>query len=451
MTMKEFVSVWTLKQGILHEEKNNNKKNDVIDGYELLQNVCKSQNIVNSPTHMFLTTPNVFFEIYWPTLRNWLHRQIFELDFENPLRLSQELKFEFIVPSEEKIPDYLFICGLSDYIPKLEIKLKDEVQFIIKVDHITRLVEEKIREVDLSSYKKILKNLNDKQNIQDPEQFLRVVIKNIIKNEIPLFIFIADKLLPKDICVLTITCVGNPFKFYNDKELLNFEKKFLSNYEIHLPTGSTYKKGKSKIVWKKILEFFRYIFVFAPVCEPQFFMELFAKNPPGSLWLFIKAPEKFHIELNEDDVSTSNKLIKKNLISKEDPEIASLRLGTNMPLEKSWQARLSFKTKIPKNHIIWLRLLNFISVILIFIWCFAILNFYGFLTQIPFLGNFIEKSVIIANEGEFFSATITFISFLMIAREWLIYEKTVFKLVSKRFALLFFILVSLSLYYVIFC
>jgi hypothetical protein len=386
-----------------------------------------------TPLQLLFNSPVAFFETYWPSLRLWLHRLKYTLKFETPLRLKQEVKYEAVVPELEEITNpYLYIGSLSDYLPALEVYLNGQAQVILKVDEVVSIVFSRIWSLDVT--RSICRHLTGKYSEKQIEEMLRAAIKTVVLKNIPMFIYVGSSLKPKQVFALSLSCVGNPFEFFEIGNMKGFWLKF-SSFQTELPSSKDLKPlNLRRRLFLKIRRFCKAVLFLAPLDEPKIFWEIYSKLPSGSVWAYIFAPRKFHISLNR--ATTSNRSAKMLHVSSKDPDALCIKLGPRTKLEESWRARMEFRIHTPVTHKLWLRTISFLLLLLGVVWTSAAFYRLGWFSPFGTLELFGTKCSNLASSYEFFSATVTFISFVLVARSWLIYEETVFQLTSIHFSFL---------------
>jgi hypothetical protein len=173
---------------------------------------------------------------------------------------------------------------------------------------------------------------------------------------------------------------------------------------------------------------------FSPTDEPEIFWEIYSKESSGSIWTYIFAPEKFHLSL--EGAKASNSSVEILHISSKEPDAVCLRIGPREMLQESWRARTKFKIRTPITHRLWLSTIGFLVLLLAAIWLSSVAYSIGGLNSFGPLNQFGSRCRELTSNMEFFSATVTMISFLFVARGWLVYEETIFRLTSLRFSFL---------------
>ncbi len=438
--MKKEYAVWKLKQGLLETGEITSSSED--GPVEFFKEVLAELNLGNSPLLLLLNEPVKFFETNWPSLRLSVHRLTYTLRFETPLRLRQEVRYQFIFPESEDSVSYFYICSLSDYLPALEVRLNGRQQFVIKVDGVASLVLNKICQA--RDFRSICQHLQQRYTRGQIKELLGQAIRIIVYKNIPLFICVDSSFQPKQACVLSLSCIGNPQEFHETGSLQKFEERFFTNWDIDLPSStnipplSTFRR-----LLIKISRFWRTLLHPVPLDEPKILWEIYSKSPPESVWAYIFAPKKFHLALNK--ASASDNSVKILHVSSKDPDAICLRLGPREPIDRPWKSRIGFKIVTPRTHKLWLGAINSVLVILGIIWLSTIAYTLGWFSQFDLLSDFGTRCKSLTDNLEFFSASVTFISFIFIARGWLIYEETVFRLTSLRFSAILLALAILAL------
>lgn len=440
--MRKNYAIWKLRQGTGTDQSGIGLSSPGSSGAQTsAQNepvrffleILSQLKLVDCPLKLLLTCPTKFIEINWPSLREWLHRLTYTLRFETPLRLRQDVKYEFIIPESEKPSNsILYVCSLSDYLPALEIRLNSEPQVVLRVDEAVSLILDRIWATN--DIQLICDYLRQRYSSQEVKGLLRQAIRKIVNSDVPMFIRKDFHRQSGKASILSISSVGNPFEFRETGAFKKFNHSFLSDFGVKLPSS---KEIKSVPPSRRILitawRVVKTLLYFSPMDEPEIFWEIYPKEPSGSVWTYLFAPEKFHLSL--EGAKASNSSVEILHVSSKDPDAVCLRIGPREMLRESWLARIKFKIRTPATHRLWLGGISFLLLLLGAVWLGSVVYSLGGLTSFGFLNQFGSKCRELTGSMEFFSATVTLISFLFVARGWLVYEETVFRLTSLRFSL----------------
>ena len=169
-----------------------------------------------------------------------------------------------------------------------------------------------------------------------------------------------------------------------------------------------------------------------------------------SSWLYIRAPKNFNLTIDDNNLEYNENVNQVDCYNEEknnensDPDIKTLTIiNLNEAQEEDYIVKLKFGIRIPKSLRIWFQSIYFISVAVVLLSFFNLINqsYLKFFNPI-FENDFIGK---IVNHDSFPSIIIALFAGIIATRGWMISEETILKKYSKYLTYIMLALIVIPL------
>jgi hypothetical protein len=182
--------------------------------------------------------------------------------------------------------------------------------------------------------------------------------------------------------------------------------------------------------------------------ERELMYKVYPKTESATLWIYIKAPNNFHITSDEQIKNDQLPIVRD---SEPDPEIATHRIVPKS-LHGNQHPMFKINITIPKTLKVWLTTIiaiSYITIIWVTICLFDKINLFSKIGIFPLTitNDFFSKNT---SQEPLLSAILAMVAFILTARSWLIHEETVLAPISKKFSFLSLIFILLIIIVVIF-
>jgi hypothetical protein len=379
-----------------------------------------------TPLALFVSYPQLFYELFWPYARERLGRQYYILRFDSPLMVKAKFEYELSVLPDDRLEQPMIYLGcLSDRVPILTASINSERQSIIPY------------EVLVTTIKAVLEKCKDwaiiKNELKIEENEFELLIRHVLILSKPQFIeFCMEKYISEKIVIVSMAGEGS---------LLEYKK-----LEI---------EGKKREIWSKIKKSISFTFISKGIInilrsllcvslrEPRVHLEIYPKSSSSTLWTYIYAPQKYHIRECSVSFRCKDNILENN--SPNNPDLLSYCLRKKETIQSLRPIDVHFSIQIPRTDYFWLNTIDKILLLFSIIWLLACLKFlplsfkFSKIAELAF--SFVKYPGIL-------DSTFVLIGFILLARSWFFHESTIYKVASIRFAVLLIILILLCLLFV---
>jgi hypothetical protein len=177
--------------------------------------------------------------------------------------------------------------------------------------------------------------------------------------------------------------------------------------------------------------------------EPHIQLQLFSKSPRATLWIYIYAPDKYHLKKEIISLKCKDNVIVEN--SPNNPILLSYRVGRKNSKQYILPINMSFHIQIPIMDYIWLTSIDKLLLLFLFIWLFAC---FKYVFPISIFQPFFNLTFNIVKFPGILESTFVLIGFILLARSWFFHESTIYHIASIKFAIILVILTCLCLFFI---
>ncbi len=374
---------------------------------------------LQTPISLFVNAPQLFFEIFWPYARRALGRQYYILKFVTPLQIILMHDYELKRDNSGQEIDMLYLGCVTQRVPIMRVNVENAKESIIPYEMLVNKIQTFLANTEEWAYVG--------NRVDDSTEQLHSIVRQQLTRLKPVFVeYNPGKYSNEEIITVSLECDGS---------ILKAQSKSDSNGNIFARVLRTFVRALRTIAG----------LLHVSLEEPNLNIHFSPKSPIIQCWIYIYAPERYHLKENSVSQDNENNILESMSIN---PELLSYRFGRKDKTDKLGKLSLGMSICIPNTQKLWINLIDKVLLTFMIIWLIADISILDDVFSL--WDNSVGLDIferVVAYPG-FFETTFVLISFIFVARTWFLHESNIYKPASYRFAVVLLILAALSLLYV---